>query len=100
MTVSNLKQSIQSKQHLKSWYNQLGWLGVTAHPLIHQIKKKGENHMKQYYLASKKVGTDIQVECWHGESDRAGFLFNSYDYVLALGTRKPRSINKEDIKEF
>lgn len=56
--------------------------------------------MKQYYLASKKVGTDIQVECWHGESDRAGFLFNSYDYVLALGTRKPRSINKEDIKEF
>ena len=56
--------------------------------------------MKQYYLTTKKVGTEVIIDCWHGESDRAGFLFNGYDTVLAVGVARPRKIAKEDVKEF
>ncbi len=56
--------------------------------------------MVQYYKTSKKVGAEIKVEYWHGESDRAGFLFNTHDFIIAIGTKKPRNIPTEQIKEF
>lgn len=56
--------------------------------------------MVQYYKTSKKVGTEIVVTYWHGDSARADFLFSSHDFVLAIGTRKPKTIPFEDIKEF
>lgn len=56
--------------------------------------------MVQYYKTSKKVGTEIEVTYWHGDSTRADFLFSSHDFVLAIGTRKPKTIPAEDIKEF
>lgn len=56
--------------------------------------------MKQYYKTIKKVGTEIVVTYWHGESTRADFLFSSHDFVMARGTRKPNNVPPEDIKEF
>lgn len=56
--------------------------------------------MRQYYKASKKVGTEIVIDYWYGDSDKSSFLFHSYDFVLALGTKKPRNVPKDTIKLF
>ena len=41
-----------------------------------------------------------QVEYWHGEQSRAGFLFTIGSSILPLGTRKPKNVSRETIKEF
>lgn len=56
--------------------------------------------MKQYY---RLHDTLFQYdEYWHGDSDRADFLLKlGVPFVIIpLGTRRPRNVSRETIKEF
>ena len=59
---------------------------------------KGETIMKQYYRTLSKDGTKIEV--WHGDPARADWLLTINKLVIPLGTRKPKNIRRELIKEF
>ena len=54
--------------------------------------------MKQYYRTITKDGTAIEV--WHGDPARANWLLTTNKLVLPLGTRKPKNVSREAIKEF
>lgn len=54
--------------------------------------------MKQYYRTISKNG--LAIEVWHGDSAKAGWLLETNKLVLPLGTRKPKNVSHETIKEF
>lgn len=54
--------------------------------------------MKQYYRTISKDGKDIEV--WHGDPTRADWLLTRNKLVLPLGTKKPKNVSRETIKEF
>ena len=62
--------------------------------------KKGDNMNKQYYLLRDTLFHYNEI--WHGESERADFLLNLGKpfIIIPLGTRKPRNVSRETIKEF
>ena len=51
-----------------------------------------------YYETMRFIGSEVVKRYWT-TSTPAGlaFLFSSNDYILPLGTRKPRKIAKENI---
>ena len=52
--------------------------------------------MKQYYL----VLTAGHSAVWHGDTKRSNTLTKLGGMILPLGTRKPRNVSRETIKEF
>lgn len=54
--------------------------------------------MKQYYRTISKHGSAI--ETWYGEPSKAEWLLKTNKLVLPLGTRKPRNVSHETIREF
>ena len=54
--------------------------------------------MKQYY---RTIANDVKtIEVWHGDTARASWLLTTNKLVLPLGTRKPKNVSRETIKEF
>ena len=55
---------------------------------------------KQYYMVYDTLFQ--HRDYWHGESDRADFLLKLgiLTVVIPLGTRRPRNVSRETIKEF
>ena len=51
--------------------------------------------MKHYY----KVITLRGIEYWHGNTKNSTQL-HKYGFVIPLGTRRPRNVSRETIKEF
>ena len=51
---------------------------------------------KQYY----KVIRGGKIEFWHGESARAAEALSHWFFILPLGSKKPRNVSRETIKEF
>ena len=37
---------------------------------------------------------------WKGDNTRAGFLTELRGFVIPLGTRKPKNVSRETIREF
>ena len=68
--------------------------GIT---LLALQQSKGDNTM--YYETMRFIGGSVVRDYWT-VSTPAGlaFLFGAYDYILPLGTRKPRKVAKENIK--
>ena len=58
--------------------------------------------MKQYYKTTKKIGDTINIAYWHGEQSKAETFLSktNFDYIIPLGTRKPRNIPTEQFMEI
>lgn len=56
--------------------------------------------MKQYYRTIDKLGDKLVIETWHGDTSRASWLLTNKFQVLPLGTKKPKNVPRETIKEF
>lgn len=59
--------------------------------------------MKMYYAlidTNVKPLTQPIITYWMGDSTRASFLTRLRGSVLPLGTRKPRNVSRETIREF
>jgi len=54
--------------------------------------------MKQYYYLYDT--TFHTKSCWHGDIEKADFLLQLAQMVIPLGTRRPRNVSRETIKEF
>ena len=52
--------------------------------------------MKQYYIVFK----NREMEYWCGDSARAYVLLQIGNIVLPLGSRKPKNVSRETIKQF
>lgn len=52
---------------------------------------------KQYYKCLKLFEGETKVEYWR--TSTPVLLQSMYDFIIPLGTRKPASIDKENIKE-
>lgn len=53
--------------------------------------------MKQYY---RTINTDNTSTYWHGDTTRATWLLKTNKLVFPLGTRKPKNVSRETIREF
>lgn len=53
--------------------------------------------MKQYY---RTINTNNSFSYWHGDNERATWLLKTNKLVLPLGTRKPKNVSRETIREF
>lgn len=52
-----------------------------------------------YYETMRFIGKEVVKHYWTVTSPAGlAFLFGSYDYILPLGTRKPRKVAKENIR--
>lgn len=60
--------------------------------------------MKQYYKCVRKYEDgELTIHYWHGDSSKEGsvdHLHYCYDFVIPLGTHKPKNVSRETIKEF
>lgn len=57
--------------------------------------------MKQYYRTSKWIGDTENIAYWHGDMEKSDKLIKfGFDFILPLGTRKPRNVSRETIMEF
>lgn len=52
---------------------------------------------KQYYKTLNMVGDKTIISYWY--TNKPIFLMNTYDFVIPLGTRKPRNIPADQIKQ-
>ena len=52
--------------------------------------------MKHYYLHINTHHTEV----WCGDNKRANVLLKMNGLILPLGTRKPRNVSRETLKEF
>ena len=58
--------------------------------------------MKHYYKTTKKLGDTINTTYWCGEQSKAeDFLIKSnYDYIIPLGTHRPRNIPADQFMQI
>ena len=57
--------------------------------------------MKQYYATIDTCKSpQNMVQYWVGDNSKAVILTHSNKLVLPLGTRKPRNVSRETIKQF
>lgn len=52
--------------------------------------------MKQYYCT---IDNGV-VQYWYGDSAKASLLLKFNRLILPLGTRKPRNVSRETLKQF
>lgn len=52
---------------------------------------------KQYYKCLKVIDGKASITYWH--TSNMIMIVNAYDFIIPLGTRKPKNIRKEDIRE-
>lgn len=53
--------------------------------------------MKKYYKCLKYIAGKTTVDYWH--TSTLTMIINAYDFIIPLGTRKPRNIKEEEIKQ-
>lgn len=51
---------------------------------------------KKYYKCLKYIGDKTIVDYWR--TSNLIMIMNAYDFIIPLGTRKPRNIKEEEIK--
>lgn len=56
--------------------------------------------MIQYYRVLKLKPYNYSDAIWHGDSSKAHFLVLLGDFIIPLGTRKPKNVSRETIKNF
>jgi len=61
-----------------------------------QFIEKGGNRMIQYYAVIKQN----KIEYWKGDHTKRGFLIHTAGLILPLGTRKPKNVSRETIRQF
>lgn len=53
--------------------------------------------MKKYYKCLKYIDGKTKIDYWH--TSTLNMIINAYDFIIPLGTRKPRNIKEEEIKQ-
>lgn len=61
--------------------------------------EKGEAMIMYYLLVDPTLHPSVNTY-WRGDNSRAGFLTELRGFVIPLGTRKPRNVSHETIREF
>ena len=56
--------------------------------------------MIMYYLLTDPTFHPSVNTYWRGDNSRAGFLTKLGGFVIPLGTRKPRNVSHETIRQF
>lgn len=56
--------------------------------------------MKMYYLLTDPTFKPSVNTYWHGDNSRAQFLTTLRGFVIPLGTKKPKKLNSETLREF
>ena len=58
---------------------------------------KGDTMNMQYYKCISLIGDAQKITYWR--TNKPIFLINTYDFIIPLGTHKPRNVANEDIKQ-
>lgn len=59
---------------------------------------KGAQTMKQYY---KVINTsNHSIEYWKGDTSNSSWLLSTGNFIIPLGTHKPKNITSLEIKIF